>query len=126
MRVRYRLGQFWRILTAVPLDKSARIAVTAVLTLIFQWYNASQFISVSDIWPLALGGIVLLVAGIAAGLVGEGAPPLVIVLTIFVVNLRHALYSATLAPHLRRLSARWKISLTWLLTDEAFAMASVR
>jgi len=32
MRVRYRLGQFWRILTAVPLNDSARKAVTAVLT----------------------------------------------------------------------------------------------
>ncbi len=32
MRVRYRLGQFWRILTAVPLDDSAQQSVTAVLT----------------------------------------------------------------------------------------------
>jgi 4-azaleucine resistance transporter AzlC len=63
---------------------------------------------------------------IAAGLIGDGAAPVIIVLTIFVVNLRHALYSATLAPHLRRLSAGWKLSLSWLMTDEAFAMTSVR
>ncbi|MFQ5419772.1 MAG: HD domain-containing protein [Anaerolineae bacterium] len=46
MRVRYRLGQFWRILTAVPLDKSARIAVTAVLTptelALFEYFAASD------------------------------------------------------------------------------------
>jgi 4-azaleucine resistance transporter AzlC len=63
---------------------------------------------------------------IAAGLVGDGAPPLVIVLTIFVVNLRHMLYSANLAVHFERLSRPWKIVLAWLLTDEAFAVASLR
>jgi len=85
----------------------------------------------SGVPPLEVQGLSLFVfAGsaqfIAAGLIGDGAAPVVIVLTIFVVNLRHALYSATIAPHVRRLSARWKVSLSWLLTDEAFAMASVR
>jgi 4-azaleucine resistance transporter AzlC len=63
---------------------------------------------------------------IAVGLVGEGAPLLVIVLTIFVVNLRHLLYSANLAIHFERLSRPWKIVLSWLLTDEAFAVAALR
>ena len=63
---------------------------------------------------------------IAAGLVGNGASVVVIVGTILVVNLRHALYSATLASHLRRLSLPWRLSLAWLLTDEAFVVASVR
>lgn len=62
---------------------------------------------------------------IAAQLVGIGVPALVIVLTIFVVNLRHALYSATLAPHLNHLSRRWRLALGWLLTDEAFATTAV-
>jgi 4-azaleucine resistance transporter AzlC len=63
---------------------------------------------------------------IAAGLVGDGAPPLVIVITIFVVNLRHMLYSANLAAHFERLTRPWKVVLAWLLTDEAFAVASLR
>lgn len=63
---------------------------------------------------------------IAASLVAEGTPIVVIVLTIWLVNLRHMLYSASLAPHLRRLSRSWKIALSWLLTDEAFVMASAR
>lgn len=58
---------------------------------------------------------------IAAGLVGSGTPLLVIIVTIFIVNLRHALYSASLAPELRRYSWLWRVSLGWLLTDEAFA-----
>ncbi len=73
---------------------------------------------------------VLIFAGssqfIAAGLVGEGAPAIVVVLTILLVNLRHALYSASMAPHLARLKMRWKIALSWLLTDEAFVVAASR
>ncbi|HEY70184.1 MAG TPA: AzlC family ABC transporter permease [Anaerolineae bacterium] len=79
---------------------------------------------------LAQGFSLFIFAGsaqfIAAGLVAEGAPPIVVVLTILVVNLRHVLYSANLAPHFSRLPGRWKIVLSWLLTDEAFAVTSVR
>ena len=63
---------------------------------------------------------------IAAGLVSAGTSSLVVVLTIAVVNLRHLLYSATMAPYLSRLGLRWKIALAWLLTDEAFVVAAAR
>jgi 4-azaleucine resistance transporter AzlC len=63
---------------------------------------------------------------VAAELVGAGAPSLVIVFTILVVNLRHLLYSASLAPYLRHLPVRWRLALSWLLTDEAFATTSSR
>jgi 4-azaleucine resistance transporter AzlC len=59
---------------------------------------------------------------IATQLVEIGTPGLVIVLTIFVVNLRHALYSASVAPFLKDLSLKWKGSLAYLLTDEAYAV----
>jgi 4-azaleucine resistance transporter AzlC len=58
---------------------------------------------------------------IATQLVHEAAPGLVIVLTIGVVNLRHMLYSASLAPYLKHLSMKWKALLSYLLTDEAYA-----
>ena len=58
---------------------------------------------------------------ITAQLVHDAAPGLVIILTIAVVNLRHMLYSASLAPYLAALSTRWKILLSYLLTDEAYA-----
>jgi len=60
---------------------------------------------------------------IGAGLIGAGAPGPVVVLTTLVVNLRHMLYSASLAPHLRRLSPAWKAVLAYLLTDEAYVVA---
>jgi 4-azaleucine resistance transporter AzlC len=59
---------------------------------------------------------------ITTQLVHEGIPALVIVLTIAVVNLRHVLYSASMAPFVRSLSLRWKALLSYLLTDEAYAV----
>jgi len=58
---------------------------------------------------------------ITTQLVHEATPGLVIVLTIAVVNLRHMLYSASLAPYLASLPTRWKVLLSYLLTDEAYA-----
>jgi 4-azaleucine resistance transporter AzlC len=60
---------------------------------------------------------------IAAQLFGTGTPGAVIVLTAFVVNLRHALYSASLEPYVKHLSKPWKMILAYLLTDEAYAVA---
>ncbi len=59
----------------------------------------------------------------AAQLFAAGTPALVITLTIVVLNLRHALYSASIAPHLKNLPPWWKGLLAYLLTDEAYAVA---
>ena len=58
---------------------------------------------------------------IAAGLVSQGINGGFIILTTFVVNLRHALYSASLAPHVKKLSSHWLIPLGFWLTDETYA-----
>lgn len=63
---------------------------------------------------------------ITTQLVHETAPGFVIVLTIAVVNLRHMLYSASLAPYLATLSTRWKALLSYLLTDEAYAPSIIK
>lgn len=81
--------------------------------------------------PIAAQGLsVFVFAGgaqfISLGLIAAGVPPLITVLTIFVVNLRHLLYSASLAPHTKHLSGLWKWMLSWLLTDEAYAIAWMR
>ena len=61
---------------------------------------------------------------IAVGLVAAGTPFFVIWLTTFVVNARHILYSATIAPNLERLPARWLVPLGFWLTDESFVVAA--
>jgi 4-azaleucine resistance transporter AzlC len=62
---------------------------------------------------------------ITTQLVRDATPGFVIVLTIAVVNLRHVLYSASLAPYLASVSTRWKTLLAYLLTDEAYAPSLV-
>ena len=57
-----------------------------------------------------------------AQLVAGGVPTLVLVMTIFILNLRHALYSASIAPYTKHLSGWWKAGLSYLLTDEAYAV----
>lgn len=60
---------------------------------------------------------------IGVELIGGAAPLGVIWLTTAVVNLRHMLYSASMAPYLRTLSPAWKWLLAYLLTDEAYVVA---
>ena len=99
--------------------------------------------------PLQLGvapfGLVFGVLGLAAGLTplqtilmssivfggasqvvfaqlwGSVAGP-VVGASVSVINLRHMLYSASMAPYLRALPLRWRIPLAYLLTDEAYAV----
>jgi 4-azaleucine resistance transporter AzlC len=59
-------------------------------------------------------------------LISAGASVAVIVLTVLVINLRMTLYSASLAPHFRRLPAGWKGLLSYLLTDQAYAATITR
>ncbi len=58
----------------------------------------------------------------SAQLVADGAWVGVIILTALVINLRFAMYSASLAPHFAHLPVRWKWPLAYLLTDQAYAV----
>ena len=59
-------------------------------------------------------------------LLGVGAPVTVTVAEVSLLNLRHALYSAALAPRIAHLPRRWKLVLAYLLTDEAYAVIARR
>jgi len=63
---------------------------------------------------------------IALGLLAAGTAFPLIVLTTFVVNLRHLLYAVSLVPYLQRSPPLWKLLLGFWLTDEAFMVAIVR
>ncbi|OEO24094.1 branched-chain amino acid ABC transporter permease [Pseudomonas sp. J237] len=77
-----------------------------------------------------LGMSVFVFAGsaqfIAISLLSGGVGLTVLLLTTFVVNLRHALYSASLQPYVRHLPTRWRMALAFWLTDEAFAVVQHR
>ncbi|MFP3919713.1 AzlC family ABC transporter permease [Lysinibacillus telephonicus] len=60
---------------------------------------------------------------IFCGLYVAGAPFSVIIITTFIVNLRHFLMSLTVAPHFTRYSPLRNIGFGTLLTDETFGVA---
>ncbi len=55
-------------------------------------------------------------------LIAAGTPSLIIILTAFIVNIRHLLYSVSVSPYTRKLHPLWKWLLAYLLTDEAYAV----
>lgn len=63
---------------------------------------------------------------IALGLLGAASPLGIVVLTTWIVNLRHLLYSVGLVPYLGNVSQSWKLALGFWLTDETFMVAIQR
>ncbi|PWK10278.1 AzlC family ABC transporter permease [Tumebacillus permanentifrigoris] len=63
---------------------------------------------------------------IAAGLFASGQPMLSILLTTFIVNLRHLLMSAAISPHLSRWPTLQRLLFALELTDETFALHSLQ
>lgn len=85
----------------------------------------------AGIHPLAVGLMSLVVfAGsaqfIAVSMLNSGAAVLSIVLTTFVVNLRHVLMSSSLSVHLRGLSRKFLVAFAFGVTDECFAVNTTR
>ncbi|WP_150302533.1 AzlC family ABC transporter permease [Pseudomonas saliphila] len=82
---------------------SSGLSVAATLAMsIFVFAGSAQFIAVS--------------------LIASGTGLAVILVTTFVVNLRHMLYSASLLPYVKHLPQRWRVPLAFWLTDETYAI----
>ncbi len=81
-------------------------------------------------FAFALGMSVIVFAGasqfIAITLLAAGSAPAIVVLTVFVVNLRHMLYSANLMHHVTHWPQPVRAVLAFWLTDETFAAVSDR
>ena len=59
-------------------------------------------------------------------LLDEGTTAVVVIATAFIIQVRHLMYSAAMAPHFREFPAAWRWGLPYLLTDQAFAVSIVR
>ena len=110
---RAALAEGWPVLISVfvvgvPFGIVARQAglspVEIVGMSLFVFAGASQFVMVQ--------------------LLTDGAAVPLIVATVFLVNLRHALMSASVRPYLGKLSLPHRLGAAYFLTDEAFAMAT--
>lgn len=63
---------------------------------------------------------------VATGMLMSGAGALPILVTTFMINSRHFLMSASLAPYAHGWKLRWKALLSFLLADETYAMTMSR
>ena len=84
----------------------------------------SQSSDLSMYGALALSSIVFAGSSqfVALGLIASGSSIFIIIATTFLINLRHLLYSFSLRHHLSHLPQKWKIPLSFGLTDETFAV----
>jgi 4-azaleucine resistance transporter AzlC len=108
--------------------KSALPVVLGYFPLAFAYGILAVQAGVSLAWTTLMSVLVYAGAGqfMIVALLAAGADSLAIVLTVFVVNLRHLLMSAALAPKLGHL-ARWRVAAVAAeLTDETFAVISVQ
>ena len=73
---------------------------------------------------------IIIFAGVSqivfAQLFSTFTPCFMIVGTIGIVNLRHILYGVSLSSYLKKLSLKWRVILSYLITDEAFAISYKR
>lgn len=79
-----------------------------------------------EVWAMS----VLVLAGasqfVAVPMLAAGASPLAIVLTTYVINMRHYLMAATLAPAFRGFPRPWLALIAHVINDESFAVAVAR
>jgi 4-azaleucine resistance transporter AzlC len=117
-----RSGDFWAgFVAALPL-----------------WLGAAPFGAIYAVsalaagldWAQTLAMSLLVFAGAsqftAVGLFASGAAPFAIVLTTLIVNARHALLAASLAPFVREAGSGTKALIASQLTDESYAIGMWR
>ena len=81
------------------------------------------------IGPYMTLGLSIIIFGGASQIVllqlfSGGASSLVILSSVAAVNARHILYGAVLSEHLSSLKLSWKIILSYVMTDQAFAVSN--
>ena len=81
------------------------------------------------IGPYMTLGLSIIIFGGASQIVllqlfSGGASSLVILSSVSAVNARHVLYGAVLSEHLSGLKLTWKIILSYVMTDQAFAVSN--
>ncbi len=74
---------------------------------------------------IAMSGIVFAGASqmTAVQMIALGSSGISIIITVFIINLRHFLLSASIAPYLKKESLGVKLLSSFLLTDETYAVA---
>lgn len=116
---------------SAPLRSGARDALTVIVAYVPFALALGAALASTRVDPVVAWSSSLLVfAGaaqlVAVQLLAKGSSIAVIVLTVLVVNSRHLLYSASLAPHTRTWSRRLRGFTAYFLADPVYALAIAR
>jgi 4-azaleucine resistance transporter AzlC len=118
-----------------PLASRARegfVASLALVPSVFVYGSVFGGLAVqAGLRPVEVWGMsVLVFAGasqfVAVPMIAAGAPALAVVVTTYVVNMRHYLMAATLAPSFRGFRRPWLALIAHVINDESFAVATAR
>jgi len=118
-----------------PCAGTVREGITASLALVpsvFVYGTVFGGLAVQSGLTMAqvLGMSVLVFAGasqfVAVPMLATGAPAVAIIVTTYVVNMRHYLMAATLAPSFRGFRRAWLALIAHVINDESFAIAVAR
>lgn len=113
---------FWRGLA----QGAPFVVITSPFGLLFGVVGTEAGLNISEI----MGFTVLVIAGAsqfaAVQLMTENAPTIVVVLTALAVNLRMAMYSAALAPHLREAPVWKRALLSYGIVDQTYALGQAK
>jgi 4-azaleucine resistance transporter AzlC len=118
-----------------PVRRAAWDGVVATLALVpsvfvygtvFGGLAVQAGLRTAEVWGMSL----LVFAGasqfVAVPMLAAGASPLAIVVTTYVINMRHYLMAATLAPAFRDFPRGWLALVAHVLNDESFAITVAR
>jgi 4-azaleucine resistance transporter AzlC len=123
----------WSVVGGQPGDFRAGFVATLPL-----WLGAAPFGAIYAVsalaaglnWAQTLAMSLFVFAGAsqftAVGLFASGAAPFTIVLTTLIINARHALLAASVAPFVRAAKPGTKALLAFQLTDESYAIGMRR
>ena len=59
----------------------------------------------------------------AVQMLAQGAHPIPVIIMIYIINLRHYLMAASLAPYLQKIPKRLKMLTAYFMTDESYAVS---
>lgn len=102
--------------------------LVAYVPIAMLWGTLAATKGLSPVEALAMSALVYAGASqfVAIEMWRDPLPIVLMVVTIFVVNLRHVLYSASIARHMGRIPAKFHPFLIYVLTDEAWALLERR
>ncbi len=112
---------FWRgCIASVPF-----VVVVVPFGLIFGVVATGAGMSVAEVLAFSVIAIAGAAQFAAVQLMQEGAPVVIVLITSIAVNLRMAMYSAALTPHLGAAPLWQRVVMSYLLVDQCFVAASV-